>query len=750
MMNRKMVLKKTIWLIILCVITFISNAQEKLSVINKVNPFMGVHGGGNMHPAATLPYSPVSLGPDVESIQSPSGYGYTPNRRIIGFSHARTSGTGGGGRYGTFGVLPQVGKVNLSQRTIGVSAKSDFASPGYYTCNFDSSKINVELTLSDHVGFHQYSFNEGDTATILIDLASVRLTRDISKCIEAHVDIVSDHVVKGWGIYSGGWGNSNPYKVFFYAEFEKGAFEKGTWNNKVINKELLKADSNAKSDLSLGAYFKFLTNKNNNQVKFKLAMSYSSAENARMYFNEIPDWNFAACKKAGEAKWAKFLNRIKVTGGTADQQKIFYTAFYRQAMIPRDLTGDNPLWNSTEPHFWDFFTFWDTFRTTNPLLTIIDQKKVSEIIRCLIDIQQHKGWLPDSWTGGDYGNVQGGSDADVVLAEAIIKGIKGFDYDLAYKALITDVTKQSKNPLHAGRFVNAFEKYGYLPQEYALERNLIPSGTSRTIENCYNDFTIGLAAKKMGKKADYKKFLKRSESVFEKLFYEPLKIFWAKDTLGQWIPGANKYATNNSIGGSWKGPFYEGSAASYSCSALQDVSRMIKIHGGKEEFIKFIDEIFDLGHYESNNEPAMHIPYLYIYAGETHKTYERLRDILAKFKATREGWPGNDDAGTTSAWFMWGGMGIYPIAGQDIYLLTTPIFSSSEFELESGKSFKIETVNLSETNSYIQSATLNGKPFNQAWIKHNEIMNGGKLILQMGSKPSIWGSHILPPSFKDL
>ncbi|MFP5040868.1 GH92 family glycosyl hydrolase [Parasediminibacterium sp. JCM 36343] len=729
-------------------------AQEKTDVVNKVDPFIGVHGGGNMHPAATLPYSVVSLGPDVEYVQSPSGYGYAPNKKLIGFSHARTSGTGGGGRYGNFAVLPQVGNIQLVNKAF--DAKNEFASPGYYTCDVGNSGINVALTLANpHVGFHQYTFAEVDTANILLDVSSTRLTKEKSYCTEAHVEIVSDKIVKGYAKYKGGWGGDNPYTIYFYAEFDKPAIDKGTWDGDILSRGKMVAQSALKNNLYLGAFFKFLVNKKSNQVKLKLAMSYTSIEHAEAYFNQSPGWEFNTFKKSCDSTWAHFLNRIKVSGGTATQQQLFYTSFYRQAMIPRDLTGDNPLWKSNEPHFWDFYTFWDTYRTTNPLLTIIDTKKASEIVRCLIDVQQHKGWLPEAWTGGSYGSVQGGSNPDVVVAEAIVKGIKGFDYELAYKAMVNDVEHEAPDPSIAGRYVNIYNKYGYIPVENWYKTGFAPTGTSRSIEYSYNDFCIGLAAKKLGKTKAYNQFLNRSSTIFKTLYCDSLQVFWAKDSLGRWIAGGDKGETNgkmlNGAWMGWKGPYYEGSPYSYSCSAVQDVNKMIQLHGGKEKFISFLDEIFDGNHFEADNEPGMHLPYMYIYAGQPHKTYERLREVFkTKYNTTSSGWPGNDDAGTTSAWYIWGNMGIYPMAGQDIYLLTTPTFLSSQFELKDGKSFSIEAKELSAANTYIQSATLNGKPWNQAWIRHRDIMKGGKLVLIMGAKQSAWGSSNLPPSFDKI
>lgn len=742
-------IKKTVYIFLSGLLLGVSPcAKGQKKFVKQVDPFIGVHGGGNMHPAATLPYSVVSLGPDVESIQSPSGYGYTPGKRLIGFSHARTSGTGGGGRYGNFLVLPQSGEPRLNERSS--AADREIASPGYYGCNLRSGNIDVDLTLSDHVGFHQYTFHEGTVQSILINVSSTRLTKEKSVCTEAYVHILSGHSLEGFAKYQGGWGGKNPYTAYFYAEFDQDGIENGTWNNDGLSK--IQTGQKAGDDVTLGAFFKFagIAGKNKT-VKFKLAISYQSIDKAKQYFTGSPGWDFDKFKLTAENRWEQFLSRIRVKGGTEDQRKLFYTAFYRTAMIPRDLSGDNPLWKSNEPHYWDFYTFWDTFRTVNPLLTIIDQKRESGIIRCLLDIYQHRGWLPDAWTGGDYGSIQGGSNADVVITEAMLKNIKGFDYQLAFKAMINDAQKQAPDPTVVGRFVNVFDRYGYLPSATTDKLNDPTCGTSRTLEYSYNDFCIALAAKKLGKLTDYRKFLTRSTAVFDNLYCDSLQVFWAKDSSGKWLPGYSKETNGRSINGVWSGwfgPYYEGSPLSYSCAALQDIGRIIKLHGGSKKFESFLNDIFDSNSYESDNEPAMHIPYMYIYAGDTHKTYERLREILkSKYKTTKTGWPGNDDAGTTSAWYMWGAMGIYPVAGQTLYLLTTPTFQTSDFTLESGNHFVIDTKNLSDTNSYIQSATWNGKPWKQAWIRHSDLMKGGKLVLIMGSKASGWGSKNLPPSF---
>lgn len=721
---------------------------QETSLYKYVNPFVSVHGNGNTHPAATLPYSVVSLGPDAEYPQSTSGYSMQPRGKFIGFSHVRTSGTGGGGRYGNFLVTPQSGKMNINEKAFNID--HEVASAGYYSCNLPGEKIYARLTLTEKVGIHQYRFNQDDDAYILIDVSSTRITKDKSRCLEAHVDILNDSTLQGYAKYEGGWGGLNRYTTYFFAQFDRGCMQKGTWNQNNIS-EQTSSESKAAKDLYLGAFFRFKLNGANRKIQLKLAISYTSIEQAKLYCAQAKGWNFEAFKKADENKWESFLSRIQVKGGTAEQKKIFYTAFYKTAMLPRDLSGDNPLWKSSEPHFWDFYTFWDTYRTLNPLLTVIDPEKESQIVRCLLDIYQHKGWLPDAFTAGDYGTIQGGSNADVVVAEAIIKGLKGFDYELAYKAMVNDVQNQSPRPGSAGRYVHLFDKYGYLPTQSLNIFNNPPCGTSRSIEYSYNDFCIALAAKKLGKTNDYDYYLQRSANIFKTLFHDSLHLFWAKDSNGNWLPDFSVRTNSFSLDGKWQGwmgPFYEGSPLSYSCAAQQDIARIIKAHGGNKAFTSFLDSIFNSGRFESDNEPALNLPWMYIYAGKPHKTFERIKDVVDnKFKNTADGWPGSDDAGTISAWYMWATMGIYPIAGQDIYLLTTPTFSSSQFNLQNGKKFIIETKNLSAENSFVQYATLNGKQLDRAWIRHEDIMSGGSLILVMGNKPSAWGSRNLPPSF---
>ena len=304
---------------------------QETSLYKYVNPFVSVHGNGNTHPAATLPYSVVSLGPDAEYPQSTSGYSMQPRGKFIGFSHVRTSGTGGGGRYGNFLVTPQSGKMNINEKAFNID--HEVASAGYYSCNLPGEKIHARLTLTEKVGIHQYRFNQDDDAYILIDVSSTRITKDKSRCLEAHVDILNDSTLQGYAKYEGGWGGLNRYTTYFFAQFDRGCMQKGTWNQNNIS-EQTSSESKAAKDLYLGAFFRFKLNGANRKIQLKLAISYTSIEQAKLYCAQAKGWNFEAFKKADENKWESFLSRIQVKGGTAEQKKYSTPPFTKQLCCP--------------------------------------------------------------------------------------------------------------------------------------------------------------------------------------------------------------------------------------------------------------------------------------------------------------------------------------------------------------------------------------------------------------------------------
>ncbi len=738
------ILFSTISLSVFILCSIHSKAQrsvKQISPIHYVDPFIGVDGNGNVFPGACLPNSLVSVSPDTDYPHSTSGY--ASYRPITGFSHGHTSGTGGVSRYGNIRILPVSGDIDLNDTSSFVS--NEKATPAYYAAHINKWNIDVELTLSARAGFHKYTFhNTTAKKNILIDVAAVLKSKQWysgpSLCTNAEFTITNDTTMEGYAGFKGGWGGANPYTVYFVIRTNVPFKKYGVFKDKKLLPG--KKNDSIASDKNFGAFLTF--NNKGKTVKIKTGISYSGMQNARKHLNELQSWNFEEVKKNGQKQWQDYLGRIKVDGGSEEQKIVFYSCLYHTAITPRDITGDNPKWTSDKPHFWDYYCIWDTYRAANPLLMLIAPEIQSRMIECMLDIYKHRGWLADAWIAGDFAQLQGGTNGDVLLTEAILKDIGGFDYELAYEAMKKNATVNSDNPGLYGKYLSLYEKYGYLPTYNVVGYENPRCAVSRTQEYAYNDFCIALAAKKLGKETDYNRFLKRSLNSFH-LFNEETHFFWAKDTTGNFFENFWPELFLQP----WRGPYYEGSAWHYSMSAQHHIAKLIDLHGGDTHFVHFLDELFEGFYYNPTNQSDIHVPYLYIYAGRPDKTAERLRSIMdISYRHRRDGLPGNDDAGTLSAWYVWASLGISAIPGQDIYLLSSPVFKKSTITLgKKGKKLEIVAKNLSDKNIYIVSARLNGKELNRAWLKHHEIKNGGTIEFTLGDKPLEWANRNRPPSF---
>nr|WP_321356336.1 GH92 family glycosyl hydrolase [uncultured Draconibacterium sp.] len=727
----------------------VKNTPPEFSGSQLANPFIGVDDGGNTFPGACLPFSVMSISPDSKYGQATSGY--KTGAPIIGFSHTHTSGTGGIGRYGNFLVYPQAGKPEPENAFSFVS--NETALPGFYSASLDKENVDAEVVmLNPHTGLHQYTFKEGTEASILLDVSATRKTNESyspnSRCTFVETKIIDRNKVKGCAGFKGGWGGNNPYKIYFVAEFDSDFKASGIWDNSGVfpgETEQMKELNTEQDSARYGAFFSFGVTKNK-PVKMKIAIAYTGYEKAMEYFSEAKSWDMETSHQQSQTIWDDYLNRIIVKGGTADQRTLLYSGLYHSAVMPRDLTGDNPVWESDEPHYWDYYCIWDTYRTVNPLYMLIAPERQSAMIRCLLDIYQHKGWLPDSWIAGDYGMVQGGSNADVVISEAIQKKIPGFDYELAYEAMKKNSDIDSDNPRKYGRFLKDYNSIGYVPATDSVNKPNWPwCPVSRTEEYAHNDFCIAQVAKALGKDDDYRKYMNKSMNVFN-VFNPNTKFFWGKDREGNWAanfdPAYRPWY--------WEGFYYEGSPWHYSTYVPHNMEHLIALHGGEKNFEAFLDTLFSR-YYEASNQPDIHAPWLYHYVGRPDKTSNCLRKLMdEEFQNSRGGLPGNDDAGTMSVWYVFASTGLYPVPGQDIYLLSSPVFEETTIKVGNKNTLVIKAQNLSDQNKYIQSVTFRGKKLEQSWLRHSELMQGGELILEMGSKPSNWGQNSLPPSFADL
>jgi predicted alpha-1,2-mannosidase len=419
--------------------------------------------------------------------------------------------------------------------------------------------------------------------------------------------------------------------------------------------------------------------------------------------------------------------------------------------MPTNKTGENPLWKSDEPYYDDLYAIWDTYRTTHPLLTLISSDIQRDMVRSMIDIYRYEGYMPDARSGNVTGRTQGGSNNDIIIADAFVKGLKGIDYETAFQAMIKNAeVPPGGNEQKEGRGgIPDYNSLGYVSTSY--ER----AGT-RTVEYSACDFAIATVAKGFGKNDLYEKYLKRASNW--KNLWRPVESYGAKGFIwprkkdGTW---EEKFSTLQP--GSWSDFFYESQSWELSFYVPHDVAELVKMCGGPKAFESRLDTFFVkskpnergwMDFYNVNNEPGFMTPMLYNYIGKPAKSNAQVRQIIGKyFSSGRDGLPGNDDSGAMSSWLAFHLMGFYPAAGQDLYMIAAPYFEQTTVSLGDGKQLTVIARNLNTKNKFIQSAKLNGQKIDRCWFRHSEIINGATLELIMGETPSDWGTSNMAGSF---
>jgi predicted alpha-1,2-mannosidase len=721
-------------------LTALSAAESSGAHTQWVNPFVGADGGGNTVPGAAVPFGFVELSPDTTNADT---NGYSSGGQVIGFSHTHVSGTGGDGKYGNFRVTPTSGMLRVGN--LRFSKAEESASPGYYTVTLagDGGRIRCELTATRLVGVERFTFPGGADGNIILDASSrVKLAQ---RATHVEVTVVDDMHILGSASFTGGW-NPNPYTLYFWAAFSHPMKRWGVWTADLGNTRIIPEQRHIVADQThnyanqIGAFAVFDTTKHR-VVEMKLAVSFLSPEKARSNLEqEAAAYDFDGVRRQAEDAWKQVLARIEVAGGTESQRRTFYTALYRSHYMPHDLTGENVWWQSSEPHYEDFYTLWDTFRTLHPLLTLIQPERQRDMVRSLVDTYRHTGWLPDARIAGSNGLTQGGSNGDVVVADAIVKGLEGIDYETAYQALAKDAEVESPRPLNEGRQLEDYKRLGYMSLTYSRS-------ASRTLEYAYDDFAISEVARALGKTEDSKKYLERSGN-WARLWDSETRCIRPRYSDGRWLENYDcEHEYPDATTEWWDAPFYEGSPIQYSPFVPHDVNGLIQRLGGEEAFTTWLDALFDRQLYTQGNEPDLLAPWLYIHCGRPDRTADRVRALLAsEYREGRDGLPGNDDAGTMSSWYVWSAIGIFPNAGQPFYYIGSPVFTRITIDLGAGRRFMVEARGTSAANRYVQRAELDGRRLDRAWLTHGEIAAGGRLVLYMGSRPSRWGSDERPPS----
>jgi predicted alpha-1,2-mannosidase len=697
-----------------------------------VNPFIGTGGHGHTFPGATVPFGMVQLSPDTRidgSWDGCGGYHYSDSV-IYGFSHTHLSGTGVSD-YGDILLMPLVNKSSFSNKEYSsvFSHSDETAEAGYYSVLIHNKKVKVELTASPRTGFHRYIFNETGTATIILDLEH----RD--KAYNSELEVHNNGHVSGYR-FSDAWAKQQMlfFDLQFSREFAKYEVE--------CNEEFLTAQPPHRNRYKdkIKVAFHFNINKGDTLL-VKCALSSVSESGAwHNMESEIPHWNFDVVRKQAFESWNKELSRIELKGGAEHLRKIFYTALYHCMIAPNiynDVKGhyrgrDLQIYQTEGHDYYTVFSLWDTFRALHPLLTIIDKKRTLDFIRTMLLQYQQGGLLPVWELAANETECMIGYHSVPVIADAAFKDVNDFDKSLALEAMRKSA--ESKHRYGLG----AYMRNGFLSAEDEHE------SVSKTLEYAYDDWCISRFALHLGDTAAYKTYSRRAQ--YWKNLFNPYNGFITPRENGNFLSPFDPYQVNNN--------YTEANGWQYNFFVPHDMGGMISKLGGMKNFEKKLDELFTaqdkttgrqqaditglIGQYAHGNEPSHHVAYLYNYAAAPWKTQQRVRQIMDEFyKNTPDGLIGNEDCGQMSAWFVMSAIGFYPVTpASDIYVIGSPLFDEVKIKLENGKSFIIKAENQSPKNIYIQSATLNGKPYFKSYFTYDDLKNGGELKCVMGNKPN--------------
>lgn len=718
-------------------------AEAADPVLRDVNVFVGSENNGNTVPGASIPFGFVSFSPDTIS---GSTNGYDAGSMATGFSLTHVSGTGGNSKYGNFRITPTLGPVD--PRNLVFRREDEAGSPGYYRTDLEAAfgqTISVELSASRMAGIAKITFPRHEQANLILDATSaVQLMGSGPRATSAETWFIDARTFAGRASFEGGW-NEAPLTLYFHAQLDRTPSAYGTWTATRGALELRSGpelrrggDQSVDHSNRLGAYATFDARRDP-VVRVRIGVSFTSAEQARQNLErELPEFDLAAGQARAEQAWSQVLGKIRVEGGTSDERRNFYSGLYRSHVMPHDVSGENAGWIGAGPHYEDYYTLWDTFRTLHPLMTVIQPQRQRDMITSLLETYKRTGWLPDARIAGANGMTQGGSNSDVLIADAVVKGLGGFDARLAYEAIRKNGEVESDDQINQGRALKDYLTLGYMSQTQTRS-------ASRTLEYAYNDFAIAQVASALGDKADAARYLARSHN-WKNLWDDDLKCIRPRYADGAWMANFtcdHLYPDNTSAW--WDAPFYEGSSAQYSTYVPHDPAGLIAKLGGEAGFVAWLDRLFDTDGYEQGNEPDFLAPYLYIHAGRPDRAAERVRHILkAEYKPTHGGLPGNDDAGAMSSWYVWSATGLFPNAGQPFYYIGSPIFERSTFALEGGKTFTVVARGAGDA-IYVTGAKLNGRTIDRAWLTHEELASGGTLELTMAKAPGVWASRFTAP-----
>jgi predicted alpha-1,2-mannosidase len=738
------------------------------NLVQYVRPIIGTQRMGHTYPGATAPFGMVQLSPDTDTIPYEMNGKYNPDvykycagyqyddKTIVGFSHTHFSGTGHSD-LGDFLVMPTVGELRMNP---GVADKprsgfrsafshgTEVAEADYYKVKLEDYNILAELTATERVGFHQYTFPASGESHIILDLMSGIYNYE-EKNVWTFVRVENDTLVTGYR-QTNGWGRtrteyfamsfSKPFAAYGAKNYTRRQVYHGFWGKFDQGRNFPEV-----AGKQIRMHFDFATAEGE-KIKIKFALSAVSTDGALLNLHaEAPGWDFEKVKADGQAKWNAELGKVRVEASKEDKEN-FYTSVYHAFINPTiymDVDGsyrglDQEIHKADGFTNYTTFSLWDTHRALHPLFNILQPRRNADMIRSMLAHygQSAEHMLPvwsnsanENWCMSGYHSVS-------VIADAIVKGNAPFDEASALDACVAT----SRNRMYEG--VGVYIDKGYIPSEAS------GVSVSTTLEYAFDDWCIAQAAKKLGKMELYEEYDKRSEN-FRNVYDASVGYMRPRLRDGSFKKQFDVLSTNDQ-------GFIEGNAWNYSLYVPHDPAALIALMGGKKRFVSHLDSLFTMelpdkffaeteditrdgiiGNYVHGNEPSHHVAYLYNWTDQPWKTQSTVRMILKKqYKDAPDGLGGNDDCGQMSAWYIFSTLGFYPVApGSDQYSLGSPAIGKAVLQLDNGKTFTIEAKGQGDKNVYARKIELNGKLLDRRYITHQEIINGGKLVFYMSPAP---------------
>lgn len=740
-------MQKLVYLFLATILSVTTYAQPSSDLIELVNPLIGTDSkpslsNGNTYPAIALPWGMNFWMPQTGKMGNGWAYTYAADK-IRGFKQTHQPSPWMND-YGQFSIMPITGKLRIDEdeRASWYSHKAETAKAYYYSVYLADHDVTTEIAPTERAANFRFTFPKTDSSFVVIDAF------DKGSYVKV---LPKERKIIGYTTRNSGGVPAN-FKNYFVIYFDKAFSSAQTWHDKTIAKDTLELNAN-----HAGAVVGFKTTKGE-QVHARVASSFISFEQAEQNLKELGNDTFDVVKQKAKAAWNKELNRIQVEGGSLAQRQTFYSCLYRSLLFPRKffeidankkVVHYSPYNGQVLPGY--MFTdtgFWDTFRSMFPFLNLMYPSLNTQMQEGLANAYKEGGWLPE-WASPGLRNTMIGSNSASVIADAYLKGLRGYDINALYEAVLKNSENEGPMDAVGRRGAAYYNKLGYVPYDVQINEN-----AARTLEYAYDDFAIYQLAKALKRpQAEIDRFAKRCQN-YRNLFDKQSGLMRGKNQNGTFQSPFNPFK--------WGDAFTEGNSWHYTWSVFHDVQGLIKLMGGNQKFLTKLDSVFtippvydesyygsviheiremqiaNMGQYAHGNQPIQHMIYLYNYAGEPWKAQYWLREVMNRlYLPTPDGYCGDEDNGQTSAWYVFTAMGFYPVCpATDQYVTGAPLFQKVTATLENGKQLIINAPTNSDQNRYINAMRINGREYSKNWLSHQELQQGAIIDIDMTATPN--------------